>query len=81
MNAIDLILNASTVDASAWRAEAFEAEMLRASRCCEIKAALLDVLAPAKADTRRGGFSALFGFLYVILIILGVFLLLVKPPE
>jgi len=28
-----------------------------------------------------GGFSALFGALSVILVILGIFLLIVKPPE
>ena len=33
------------------------------------------------ATSALGGFGAFFGFLSVVLLILGIFLLIVKPPE
>jgi hypothetical protein len=46
-----------------------------------IGAVMLYFTATSSGSDSLGGFSALFGFLYVVLIVLGVFLLLVKPPE
>jgi hypothetical protein len=42
---------------------------------------MLYFTATTSGSSGLGGFSGLFGFLYVILIIVGIFLLLVKPPE
>jgi len=42
---------------------------------------MLYFTAETSGSTGLGGFSALFGFLDVVLIILGIFLLLVKPQE
>ncbi len=42
---------------------------------------MLYFTATTSGSSGLGGFSGLFGFLYVVLIILGVFLLIVKPPE
>ncbi len=58
MSVIDAVLAPANVDASAWAAEAFEAELLRASRVFEVKAALLDCLTAPTADARRPASSA-----------------------
>jgi len=46
-----------------------------------IGAIMLYFTATSSDSGSLGGFSLLFGALSVILIILGIFLLLVKPPE
>lgn len=52
-NIIDDILRPAHIEASAWSAEAFERELLRASRIFEVKAALLDLISAPTADARR----------------------------
>ncbi len=46
-----------------------------------IGALMLYFTATSGGATGLGGFVALFGILSVILLVLGVFLLIVKPPE
>jgi hypothetical protein len=46
-----------------------------------IGAIMLYFTATSSGSDALGGFSVLFGVLSVILVILGIFMLLVKPPE